>query len=114
MITLPFTGVGDPLKEQELKAHAERANIFLENYAKMQRDIEDGSFVLKKPTRWQMPDGYSSRAVTISGKSGIDIHRQLNETGVSCSSRTRYDPRHVQFIRAGNAVQKYGMTVITY
>ena len=76
MIILPFTGVGDTLKEKELKAHAERANIFLENYAKMQRDIEEGNFVLKKTTQWQMPDGYSSQAATSSGNSGSN-----SETG---------------------------------
>ncbi|KAK3240747.1 hypothetical protein CYMTET_49435 [Cymbomonas tetramitiformis] len=71
--------VGETLKEQELKAHAERANIFLENYAKMQRDIEEGNFVLKKTTPWQMPDGYSA---TISGNSGLDTHRHVvNDTG---------------------------------
>ncbi|KAK3286441.1 hypothetical protein CYMTET_6008 [Cymbomonas tetramitiformis] len=66
-------GVGDPLKEQELKAHAERANIFLENYAKMQRDIEDGSFVLKKPTRWQMPDGVASTSMTALLRCGMNV-----------------------------------------
>lgn len=76
MIILPFTGVGDTLKEKELKAHAERALPFLENYAKMQRDIEEGNFVLKKTTQWQMPDGYSSQAATSSGNSGTN-----SETG---------------------------------
>ncbi|KAK3266844.1 hypothetical protein CYMTET_24564 [Cymbomonas tetramitiformis] len=71
--------VGETLKEQELKAHAERANIFLENYAKMQRDIEEGNFVLQKTTPWQMPDGYSA---IISGNSGLDTHRHVvNDTG---------------------------------
>ena len=45
----------------------------------MQRDIEEGNFVLKKTTPWQMPDGYSA---TISGNSGLDTHRHVvNDTG---------------------------------
>ena len=103
----------------------------------MQRDIEEGNFVLKKTTPWQMPDGYSA---TISGNSGLDTHRHVvNDTGERAPlvSRTPQDahtsselreyenglqesvarhvrPRHVQFIQAGNVAAEFVTTVIIY